>query len=65
MTFVSMDTKTLMMYHFRRRCGLRQMVFLVSVCALILTYKAYSNHYWMHHVLDVIIVEEHHEVRSE
>ena len=54
-----------MMYHFRRRCGLRQMVFLVSVCALILTYKAYSNHYWMHHVLDIIIVEEHHEVRSE
>lgn len=47
---------------FRRRFGLRQALFLAAFCALVLTYKTYSDHWWMHHVIDVVIVEEHHEV---
>lgn len=46
----------------RRRCGLRQVIVIAALFVLSLTYKLYRDHHWLHHVLDVIIVEEHHEV---
>ena len=48
----------------RRRCGLRQVIVIAALFVLSLTYKLYRDHHWLHHVLDVIIVEEHHEVIS-
>ena len=57
-------TSTANMYGIRRRFGPRQFVFLLLVGATIFTYKTYSDYRWMHHVLDVVIVEEHHEVST-
>jgi len=47
---------------YKRRFGPRAIILLLLILLLICLYDRYQDNYWRQHVLDVVIVEEHHEV---